>query len=184
MPLVTPQRRTVVDPVDAILGALGQNSNIQELEPGILLTGTFSLQLSYEVYDLFDYHNDSEWGKGFIPGTETWYKNHHGFDYPVQNDSIAKRFANIPSYGVVDSPEQFLDDYKKYLVDHADDICVAFVHIAKNPENRGKGGGWRWHKWGFYLGHGEPQYEYLDDEDGFDDGVYVFHVHKLSATIH
>lgn len=29
-------------------------------------------------------------------------------------------------------------------------------------------GGWRWHKWGEYIGKHNPQYEYLDHETGID----------------
>ena len=34
-----------------------------------------------------------------------------------------------------------------------------------NPSNRG---GWRWHKWGEYIGKHTIQYEYLDHEEGID----------------
>lgn len=40
-------------------------------------------------------------------------------------------------------------------------------------------GGWRWHKWGEYLGHHQIEYEYLNDEEGVD---FVF-VWKLVAVV-
>lgn len=51
----------------------------------------------------------------------------------------------------------------------------------RNLENRGKGGGWRWHKWGTYIGTLDPQCEYLDDEDFGEDFKYVlcFHLYHV-----
>lgn len=80
------------------------------------------------------------------------------------------------SYGVCDTPDQFLTKFRKLLQEDDRTFVIGFTHIAKDPTNRGQGGGWRWHKWGPYIGEGTPQFEYLDDEDGFEDGVYVFHI--------
>lgn len=85
----------------------------------------------------------------------------------------------VPPMGVCDSIDQFDAKYGEALrADELLDWCVFFTHVAKDPSNAGKGGGWRWHKWGQYVGEGEPKQEYLDDEDGFDDGVYTFHVYR------
>mgnify|MGYP000984510367 FL=1 len=54
--------------------------------------------------------------------------------------------------------------------------------MPKNPDNKGKGGGWRWHKWGEYLGNGTPTCEHLDDEDEFNDGVYVYHMYIVDGV--
>ena len=82
----------------------------------------------------------------------------------------------IYSYGVVDSPQQFFNDFVDILEVDERLLAVFFTHIEKDPSNKGNGGGWRWHKWGEYFGHGTPRMEYLDDEEGFDDGVYTFHI--------
>ena len=37
-----------------------------------------------------------------------------------------------------------------------------------NSHDKSSWGGWRWHKWGEYIGKHNPQYEYLDHEDGID----------------
>lgn len=88
----------------------------------------------------------------------------------------------VPTYGVCDSPEQFVEKFHATLEADPRNICVFFTHIPKEPHNNGKGGGWRWHKWGEYVGDGEPTTEYLDDEAGFEIGVYVFHVHDIDWT--
>lgn len=46
-------------------------------------------------------------------------------------------------------------------------------------EHNHEWGGWRWHKWGEYLGHHQIEHEYLNDEEGVD---FVF-VWKLVAVV-
>lgn len=88
-------------------------------------------------------------------------------------------FGRVPRYGVCDSPKQFLVKFEDALKSDHRNLAVFFTYISKDPSNAGHGGGWRWHKWGEYIGAGEPTTEYLDDETAFDDGVYVFHVHDI-----
>lgn len=83
-------------------------------------------------------------------------------------------------YGVCDSPQQFLAKDLAFLKDLDFNYCVFFVHIQKHP---GEKYGWRWHKWGSYIGEGTPQCEYLDDEPGFDDGVYTYSVYKVFESV-
>ena len=83
----------------------------------------------------------------------------------------------FPSYGVCDSPEQFLEKYGDILSGDPRTFAVGLTHVAKNP---GEKCGWRWHKWGEYVGTGNPRHEYLADEDGFEDGVYCWNVVELS----
>lgn len=83
-------------------------------------------------------------------------------------------------YGVSDTPEQAMEYAKKNLAEHEGPFCVFVTHVQKDESNAGKGGGWRWHKWGEYIGTGQPTREYLDDEPEFKDGVYVFHIHEVA----
>ena len=61
--------------------------------------------------------------------------------------------------GVADNIEQI----KKY------NCVISVTPVYQDKSNEGKGGGWRWHKWGKYIGKLNHQYEYLDDEDFGDD---------------
>lgn len=82
-------------------------------------------------------------------------------------------------YGVADTAEQARKYAEEHLGKRPERFCVFVTHVAKNPANRGQGGGWRWHKWGPYIGTGTPTMEYLDDEEAFPDGIYVFHIYEL-----
>jgi hypothetical protein len=39
-------------------------------------------------------------------------------------------------------------------------------------------GGWRWHKWGKYIGDQNPMCEYIADEPEIDF-VYVYNLYKV-----
>lgn len=80
---------------------------------------------------------------------------------------------------VADSIDQWKGRYAEKVEALDQSVCAFFTHVAKEPENRGRGGGWRWHKWGEYVGEGDPRREYLDDEEGFENGVYVVRLHPV-----
>lgn len=92
------------------------------------------------------------------------------------NDPIDPDNVDHCEYGVCDSIDQFFDHpFGKMIADHPKrEFVVAFTHVPKGVEDCG----WRWHKWGPYIGKGEPQCEYLNDEEGFEDGVWVYHVYE------
>lgn len=78
------------------------------------------------------------------------------------------------SYGVCDGVENLLskvtvlqDEKRKFVV------TLTSVKRANQPSD----GGWRWHKWGEYIGAHEPQHEYLHDEEGIDE-VFCYHVYE------
>ena len=85
--------------------------------------------------------------------------------------------GNYHSYGVCDSPQQFMEDVGPLLEKSDDKFVAFFTHVAKRPGERD---GWRWHKWGEYIGKGTPTREYLDDEEQFNDGIYVYHVYRVN----
>ena len=45
-------------------------------------------------------------------------------------------------------------------------------------EDQPESGGWRWHKWGEYIGKFDSKCEYLYDEDGIDF-VYAFSILEI-----
>ena len=82
-------------------------------------------------------------------------------------------------YGVGDSIEQIKEYFKEEIEDPNRKYFIAVTPVFQDKEN--KGGGWRWHKWGEYIGKLEPKCEYLDDEDFGDDFEYVicFHLYEV-----
>ncbi len=82
--------------------------------------------------------------------------------------------AGLNAYGVCDSIEQFQADFGPQLENDKRQYCVSFTVIRKATEERG---GWRWHKWGPYVGHQTPTTEYLFDEPIIEQ-VCVYHIFR------
>lgn len=83
---------------------------------------------------------------------------------------------SLGSYGVCDTPAQMLKKYKEVLADPDRNFAVFFTIIKQCEQS--DWGGWRWHKWGEYIGDFTPKCEYLYDEVGIDK-VYVYSIVEL-----
>lgn len=85
-------------------------------------------------------------------------------------------FDYFNCYGVCDTVEQFLSRYKKGLSESERKFVIGFTEVVKSeqPER----GGWRWHKWGPYIGDKTSHYEYLYDEPDIES-VFCYHVYEL-----
>lgn len=78
-------------------------------------------------------------------------------------------------YGVCDNYEQVLEKYpfiglteNKYVL-----VLSPIFKKHQSPD-----GGWRWHKWGEYIGTHDIKHEYLYDEEGIEH-VFVYHLYAL-----
>ena len=80
-------------------------------------------------------------------------------------------------YGVCDTIEQVKEKYAKWLNDEKLNFCISFTKVTKAEQP--SDGGWRWHKWGDYIGTKNPQHEYLYDEDDDIQEVFVYHIYHL-----
>lgn len=78
-------------------------------------------------------------------------------------------------YGVIDKPEQLLE-----LYDFDADPRRFFISVTPMlKQHQSEDGGWRWHKWGPYLGSQRPTMEYLYDEPVIEE-VWVYHIYQLT----
>lgn len=80
-------------------------------------------------------------------------------------------------YGVCDNYEQILAHHPE-VNDPNKKFVITLTPIVK--ANEPSSGGWRWHKWGEYIGTLNPQHEYLYDEDDTIQQVYVYHIYLLA----
>lgn len=80
----------------------------------------------------------------------------------------------VGSYGVCDSVEQLLSACPE-LEAPGREFVVTVTPIRKDAEP--DTGGWRWHKWGMYIGTQNPQCEYIYDEPSIEE-VLCFHIYE------
>jgi hypothetical protein len=137
--------------------------------------------IPYEKFDVGncliienDYRNDFK-GVYVCPlnsehtvGLLTDYQTPVDFDSPLY-------FSN---YGVCDNASQALDYYDSLYSSHEDYMKDKSFVILLTPmfrESQPEYGGWRWHKWGQYIGKFKHKREYLYDEKGIDY-IYCFNI--------
>lgn len=83
--------------------------------------------------------------------------------------------AYLGPYGVCDDVADILRVYPLLEADPVRKFVVTMKRVKRNLANKGLGGGWRWHKWGEYIGTQTPTTEYLDDEPLVEQ-VYCYHI--------
>lgn len=111
-----------------------------------------------------------------------FYKEAIADYYPGMNEysklykqtGIYDHASFMADYGVADSYDQVLALYPQLVMSNRKYI-LSFVTLRKEFEQPG---GWRWHKWGDYIGTQEPQAEYLYDEPVIEQ-IIIWHVHEV-----
>jgi len=118
-------------------------------------------------------------------------KNYKGFrgiytggvltpDSYLPNDKV-KSFPDrmplgVENYGVADNIDQVIFLYGNILEEDERKWFIHFDVIKK--KHQPKLWGWRWHKWGPYIGCQEPTEEYLKDEPKIKK-VIIFHLYEV-----
>lgn len=103
-----------------------------------------------------------------------WQCPHFNFEHCVEEKLEIYPDELEQPHGVADNIDQVLNFLK--LHEREEEYCVAFTELLR--ENEPESGGWRWHKWGDYIGTREPQCEYLAHEPEIDR-VIVWHVYRF-----
>lgn len=97
-------------------------------------------------------------------------------DMPVHMklEGFEDGFVYRNCYGVCDNADQLLRHFPELEASDRT-FVVTLTEVCKDeqPET----GGWRWHKWGPYIGSHEPECEYLYDEEDIET-VFVYHIYE------
>jgi hypothetical protein len=86
-------------------------------------------------------------------------------------------FGNsFSSYGVCDSIKQLIEKMPPVIKKSKRKFVIGVAYISR--VNQSSPGGWRWHKWGPYIGTKKPRHEYLYD-DKHIKGVWLYHIVEI-----
>lgn len=96
----------------------------------------------------------------------------------LRRESLAAHGMPSEDYGVIDYPTQLVEKFPG-LATYPMALLIAVVRIARDDQP--PSGGWRWHKWGDYLGDKTPTCEYIHDEPDINE-VWTFHVYGVDET--
>lgn len=95
--------------------------------------------------------------------------NYKGVRYKIESPIYFR------DYGVADNASQIIDYYGELCKNYPDYMEQKMFVILMSPIIKEIDTGWRWHKWGGYIGKFPKQCEYLYNERGIDM-VYAFRI--------
>lgn len=138
------------------------------------------VKLATGVYEINHFNGEHEVDRQWWVGEERDYDA----GYPVLGEVTVmkfpdgdKSFGDFGPYGVCDSYEQILTKCPELVNDPKRGFFIFVTRLRKDEES--ERGGWRWHKWGAYIGDQEPQCEYLYDEPVIEQ-VFTFHIYEVT----
>jgi len=135
---------------DPILAMIGGSCDIQELSEG--------------VYELHHFSFD-----------RVLKENHYKLkDWPELQSPSGDEF---PYYGVCDNYDQILSKCPDIIANDKQYV-ISLTAVLKDEQS--SSGGWRWHKWGEYIGNYNPQHEYIFDEEDIEK-VYCYTIHEIDV---
>lgn len=117
------------------------------------------------------------------------YKSNHNFEYQInKTDHKLRKGAYdfigdfetevIKPYGVADNATQVVEYFKDYEKRNNVDLGECVIGLAPIvKEFQPWQDGWRWHKWGNYIGVKKPQHEYIAHEDDSIKTVWCYHIY-------
>jgi len=159
-----------LDPAFAILSQIDEGGELQNPRCGVYVNCGFNFNHVIKDGEILNEYPDY-WP---IPDYDpTWDSKSTPEVRMAFLQEQAENNTFFGSYGVADSIEQVLEKYKPYVDDPKNHFCFAFTEVRKDQQPARWG--WRWHKWGEYIGIQEPQCEYLYDEP-IIESAWVFHV--------
>lgn len=122
--------------------------------------------------------------------------NHFNFDHELGIRSFDDRYPHLKTieaqpddgewdnyfgaYGVCDDYTQVLARCRELADDWPEKYVMSVTRIRRDEES--EDGGWRWHKWGEYIGTQQPTTEYIFDEPSIEQ-VYCYHIYKAPRNL-
>lgn len=147
-------------------------NNLRNLKWGNILK-----KLSTGVYEYYDVNDPCFEGVKFKNQEYVTPDFASELHYPILLEKGGLVYISYP-YGVCDSWEQIFEKISelRYYQESKEKFVIFLCAIRK--EDQPEEGGWRWCKWGKYIGEQRRRCEYLVDEPEIEK-VYTFQVSRV-----
>ena len=126
-----------------------------------------------------NFHSDISDSINLKNNHSLWYVSDDGVPICDLKATQATRPEQRAEYMVCDNVEQALEYWKGAIENPVHKYVIALMPIKK--ANEPEKDGWRWHKWGAYIGSQNPQCEYIVDEPEIDM-VYCAHIYNVEEV--
>lgn len=141
--------------------------------PGVIVST--GLNMNNLISAMVDAYNDTQPDQPPEEFVDPSYDEEDAVRSLPLEDRLAYYRDTPSTYCVCDSPEQAVAYWQARAANPGRNYLILMTPIHRKPGNTG---GWRWHKWGPYIGTQTPTCEYLDDEPEIEM-VYVASIYEL-----
>jgi hypothetical protein len=105
------------------------------------------------------------------------------------SNDLLKEWEHYPEFPDVDTDEGSIYRSSRGVCDNVDQVLRLYPELESSERQfivtltaieratQPRSGGWRWSKWGEYIGTQKPENDYIYD-DRHIDGVHVFHIYE------
>lgn len=176
---VTPRGESQRDPIAKLIAEIGgrKDSNLpRKIADGVWLFGHWNPEFDVreKMVELYRLEMEQEKGEDRL---KSYVQREREKEERYARDFPDTEYHWFSEYGVCDGWEQITARWPHLIAD-PEAYVIAMVEIRR--EDQSENGGWRWHKWGSYIGTQNPEHEYLYD-DKHIEVVYTYHVYRLDV---
>lgn len=111
-----------------------------------------------------------------------WFINSHNFHIDLEDMSthiLVESYPNLGStepYFVTDNLDTIQKYYDEQINDPEHEYVISVTEVKK--QDQPEDDGWRYHKWGQFIGDVEPDSEYIYDSN-VHDVAYCVHIYEV-----
>jgi len=146
--------------MEAILAILGQGGKVERIDTGVYDCPHFNFSNEVGIHEYDDKYPHL-----------TRITSEEDNAVALANDRPV--YESFGCYGVCDNYKQVIEQCKELQPSDPGLYIMSVTRVSRDEQPAE--GGWRWHKWGEYIGAQNPQHEYLYDEKDIDE-VFCYHV--------
>jgi len=153
--------------MEAILAILGQGGKVERIDTGVYECPHFNFSNEVGIHEYEDKYPHL-----------TRITSEEDIAVALANDRPV--YESFGCYGVCDNYKQVIEQCRQLQPDDPGLYIMSVTRVRRDEQPADHG--WRWHKWGEYIGVHQIDHEYLYDEKDIDE-VFCYHVLRVPENM-